>query len=199
MDDGTLDAKNGNATFCTHGFTWQECEFLVERLKQDVGIDSRVRKDWRGYPMVFVGVKSHKDLINLIRPHVKWDCFKYKLDDNYNKIHQSGENHSQAKLTEEQAKEMIMRRRAGESVVKIAESFNTSKANVSLVTSGSSWKHLNDGIKVKRKPRVTKEQNQQMVMLLGEGMSQKEIASKLNVNQSTVSRIYAEIVCKQVN
>lgn len=192
MDDGSLDAKNGNATFCTHGFTWEKCEFLVERLEKDVGIESHVRKDWRGYPMIFVGVKSHKDLINLIKPHVAWDCFKYKLDDGYNKVHQAGENHSQAKLTETQAREMISLRKTGKPVADLAEMFNISKASVSLVTSGSHWKHLGETVEVTRKPRVTAEQKAHIFALADQGSQQKDIAIELNINQSTVSRILAK-------
>lgn len=69
--------------FCTHGFTWDDCEFLVERLKQDVGIKSHVKIHNKKYPIIFVGFESQKDLINLIKPHIEWDCFKHKLDDSY--------------------------------------------------------------------------------------------------------------------
>lgn len=189
MDDGTLDAKNGNATFCTHGFTWEECEFLVQRLKRDVGIESHVRKDWRGYPMIFVGVRSHKDLINLIRPHVGWDCFKYKLDESYDKIHQAGENHSQAKLTEIRAREMISLRHEGKSVAELAEIFKVSKASVSMVTSGKHWHHLGDRVEITKKPRVTAEQKNRVRELHNQGMMQKEIATQIGINQATVSRI----------
>lgn len=189
MDDGALDAKNGNATFCTHGFTWEECEFLTERLKIDVNIECHVKKDWRNYPVIFVGVKSQKDLINLIKPHVAWDCFKYKLDDSYDKVHQSGENHSQAKLTDMRAREMITLRKAGKSIAQLAEIFKVSKSNVSLITSGERWTHLRESVSVAKKPRVTKNQIEQIVILAKQGRFQKDIANELNVNQSTVSRI----------
>jgi transposase len=192
MDDGSLDAKNGNAIFCTNGFTKDDCEFLVERLEKDVGIKSHVRYK-AGYPVIFVGVKFHKHLINLIKQHVEWDCFKYKIDDTYDKIHNSGENHPLAKLSESAAKKMIEMRQSGKSVLEIANLFKVSDSNVSLITSGFRWKHLENNILVRKKPRLTKEIKDQIITLNQEGIFQKEIAKKLNVNQSTISRTLAKL------
>lgn len=189
MDDGTLDAKNGNATFCTHGFTFEECEFLSKRLYEDVGIKGYVRKDWRGYPIIFVGVESYKDLINLIKPHVEWECLKNKLNESYNKIHQIGENHSQSTLNELQVKEIIKLRLNKIPVKEIAKLFNVSEATVSMISSGARWGHLKCALIVKKKPRVNNENKQKIIELSKLGISQKDIALQLDINQSTVSRI----------
>lgn len=190
MEDGSNCAKDGNFTFETQGFTPEEVDFLIQRLHSDLGIKSnrkRTKKD--DQYRIFVGVKSHKDLINLIKPYVAWDCFQYKLDDSYDKIHQAGESHSRAKLTNTQAKEMITLRRDGKSVSELAEIFKTSKANVSMITSGNRWQHLKDRVEIKKKPRVTKKQKEQIIVLSKQGMFQKEIADITNINQSTISRL----------
>lgn len=187
MDDGSLDTKNGNATLCTHGFTWEECEFLVKRLNIDLGIVSWVRNESRGYPIIFIGVESFKSVVDLIKPYVAWDCFQYKLDSNYQKIHQSGEYHSQSKITEKDAKSIIGLRKAGISVKDIAKKFNLTSGAISQITSGARWSHLNETCDIKKKPRVTKEQKQKIINLCH--LEQKDIANLVGVNQSTVSRI----------
>lgn len=190
MEDGSNYAKDGNITLETQGFTPEEVDFLIYRLDADLGIKATKKKTKKeNQHRIFVGVKSQKDLINLIKPHVAWDCFKYKLDDSYNKVHQSGENHSQAKLTDMRAREMIALRKAGKSIAQLAEIFKVSKANVSLITSGERWTHLGESVSVTKKPRVTKNQIEQIVILAKQGRFQKDIANELNVNQSTVSRI----------
>jgi DNA-binding NarL/FixJ family response regulator len=190
MDDGYLDSKNGNAKFCTHGFTWEECEFLSKRLKKDLGIESYVKKDSRGYPIIFLGVKSHKKLIEIIEPYVEWDCFKYKIDKSYNKVHQIGQFHSLSKLTENEIKKMIEMRRNGVYIKDIAKKFKISESCVSFNTTGYRWGHLKENfIKVKNKPRVTKEKIERILELNKEGVSQGKIAKLFKLNQSTVSRI----------
>lgn len=200
MDDGSLDAKNGNAVFCTHGFTWSECEFLVERLKRDVGINSWVRNDWRGYPMIFVGVSSHKDLIHLIKPHVDWDCFKYKLDDSYSKLPHVGENHSRTKLVEKDILEIIDLRKSGISVKEIAKTFKMTNAAVSMITSGDRWRHLKtDRIEIIRKPRISCDKKKLIVELSATGIMQKDIAEITGVNKTTVSRILGRENDQKIN
>lgn len=189
MDDGFLYPRNGNAVLCTHCFTLDECNFLVELLNKNLSIKSKVRTDSRTHqPFIFIGVKSYHDLIGIIKPYVAWECFKYKLDNSYSKIHQSGENHSQAKVTEEDVEEMVQLRLSGIAIKKIASKFNVSEACVSLNTTRR-WKHQTTKITFIKKPRLTQEQKQHVLTLLKKGMPQKEIAISLNINQSTVSRI----------
>lgn len=56
----------------------------------------------------------------------------------------TGEDHGGAKLTEEQAKEVLQRRRAGELLESIADSFGITKTSVSRLTRGLAWKHLQE-------------------------------------------------------
>lgn len=189
MEDGSNYSKDGNITLETQGFTPQEVDFLIARLDIDLGIKATKKKTKKKNQFrIFVGVKFQKKLIDIIKPHVEWDCFQYKLDDNYNKIHQSGANHSQSKLTEDQALKMISLRRFGKSISDLAKEFKTSKANVSLITSGERWKHLDNPINVIKKKRLTKEQKEQIVVLFNNGMHQKEIAKIFDSHQSTICR-----------
>ncbi len=192
MDDGYLDAKRRHAIFCTHGFTWEDCEFLVERLRLDVGIDSHVRKESKGHPIIFVPVKSHKKLIDLIKSCVAWDCFKYKIDNSYDALPQAeyrGENHGMSKLTESQAIKMIELRKNNMCVSEIAKLFKVTSGNVSMITSGRRWKHLGGDIKIIKKPRIKQETKNQIITLFKNGETHQKIANKFNMNQSTVTRI----------
>lgn len=189
MDDGSLDAEDGNAVFCTNGFTDDECEFLVDRLDKDVGIKSHVIHR-RNQPLIYVGTDEHKKLIDLIKPHVKWDCFKYKLDDSYDKKHQCGEEHSQSVLTEDQVLQMFELKDAGVPYKDIASKFNVSPPAASLILSGKRWQHLGKDASPSRKMiRLNSEQKAEALGMVYAGQSQREVAEKFGVNQATISRL----------
>jgi transcriptional regulator len=194
MEDGSNYAKGGNLTIETQGFSPSEVDFLIHRLYEDLSIKATKKRTKKNDQYrIFVGVKYQKNLIEIIKPYVAWECFKYKLDNSYNKVHQSGQNHSQAKITDLQAKEMIDLRREGKPLSEIAKNFNISKANVSLITSGARWKHLESHVEVIKKPRLTKEQKTKIIDLHKKGLLQKEIAKMTNTNQSSISRLLVSI------
>ena len=196
MDDGYANAKDANILLNTQGFTWEECEFLSERLKSDLDITSKVRAK-NDKPIIYVPRESYFDFIDMIKPYVEWDCFQYKIDsDTYNKKPQIGETHSQAKFTDKKIKLMVQLNRQGWTHEALSKKFRTAKANVSLILSGSHWSHVT-GIQFKPvKPRVGKETKQKIVDLAKKGISQQEIACQLKVHQSTVSRTIKGAICQ---
>jgi len=196
MDDGSASAVDGNITLHTQGFTWDECEFLSERLRLDLNITSKVRaKD--GHQIIYVPLKSYFDFINIIKPYVEWNCFKHKIDmETYNKKPQIGETHSQATFTNSKIKQLVQLHKQGWSHEKLSKKFRTAKANISLILSGSHWSHIT-GIQYKpTKPRMGEEVKRQIVELSQVGLTQKEIAKTLKVNQSTVSRTIKGAICQ---
>ena len=54
-------------------------------------------------------------------------------------------------------------------------------------------------VDVTRKPRLTKEMKSQILILNEEGLFQKDIAERLNINQSTTSRVLKEHKCLELN
>ena len=64
-----------------------------------------------------------------------------------------------------------------------------SKAAISLVLSGDRWQHLGMKRETTKKPRITKEMKDEILKLNSDGLLQKEIAERLNINQSTISRV----------
>ena len=143
--------------------------------------------------MIFMGVKHYKILIDIIKPHVEWDCFHYKLDQSYSKIHQTGESHSQSKLTAVDVEEMIRLRSLGKSQAVIADIFKISRANVSLITNGQRWKHLTNHIDAQRRPIIKLEIKNKVIELHQSGLTKKSIAEKLGISRTSVSRVLAKL------
>ena len=62
-------------------------------------------------------------------------------------------------------------------------------SNISAILSGEQWSHLGLSMPKVKKPRLSKEVKQQIADLQTQGCSQNQIAERLNINQSTVSRV----------
>lgn len=82
IDDGSNSYKNRQAYIATNGFTFEEAEFLVERLKKDVSIESKVGKckglhDYK--PIIRFGGDNYDNLIKTIKPYVIWKSYLYKI------------------------------------------------------------------------------------------------------------------------
>jgi transposase len=190
MDDGSNNQTDANIELNTQSFTVDEVEFLIERLKKDLGIDSHKKAGGKkeGQYKIYIGRNSYFDFIEMIKQHVEWDCFKYKIDTSgYNKQPHRGETHSGSILTEEKVREIFRMRDKGMLQKDIAEKVGSS--NISAILSGEQWSHLGLSRYKFKKPRLSKEAKQQIANLQAQGLSQNQIAERLNINQSTVSRI----------
>lgn len=196
MDDGYNNPKDANIELNTQGFTIEEVDFLIERLDVDLGIKSKKKKEMKRTSMkanqfkIYVGRKSYFDFMEMIKPHVKWDCFKYKTDTSaYTKKPLRGETHPLAKLTENDVRTIFTMKDIGCSHAEISSDLGVSEETVSMILSGKRWGHLGLSRPVKRKPRIAEESKQKVLTLAGKGRSQNEIAALMGMNQSTVSRI----------
>jgi len=201
MDDGSANPKDANIELNTQGFTVEEIDFLIERLDKDLGIKSHKKKARKkDQYKIYIGRDHYFDFMEMIKPHIEWDCFKYKVDtETYDKKPHQGETHSLSKLTEANIKQIFKLRDKGWLQKKIAKKFDISQANISVILSGDRWSHLGKKINVERKPRLTKETKSQIVLLKEDGVFQKAIAERLNINQSTVSRVLKENHCHVLN
>jgi len=190
MDDGSNNQKDANIELNTQSFTVDEVDFLINRLKEDIGINSHKKTGGRkeGQYKIYIGRNSYFDFIDMIKPHIEWDCFKYKTETiGYTKQPHRGEDHSGSILTEDKVHEIFRMRDEGMLQKEIAEKIGTS--NISAVLSGEQWGHLGLSRPKLKKPRVTKDKKRQVVDMNSQGVSQKNIAETLNINQSTVSRL----------
>ena len=84
MDDGNLDFRDHyhcNATFATYGFDYKGCCTLVEVLRKNFGIESRIHKTTmrnKIYFRLYITSKSTNAFMDLIKPYMH-SCFSYKL------------------------------------------------------------------------------------------------------------------------
>ena len=171
-------------------FTVDEVDFLINRLKEDIGINSHKKTSGRkeGQYKIYIGRNSYFDFIDMIKPHIEWDCFKYKTETSgYTKKPHRGEDHSGSILTEDKVHDIFRMRDEGMLQKEIAEKIGAS--NISAVLSGEQWGHLGLSRPNLKKPRVTKDKKRQVVDMNSQGVSQKIISETLNINQSTVSRL----------
>ena len=201
MDDGSNNQTDANIELNTQSFTVDEVEFLIERLKQDLGIDSHKKTGGKkeGQYKIYIGRDSYFDFIEMIKPHVEWDCFKYKIDTSgYTKNPHRGEDHSHSILTEEKVREIFRLRDEGMLQKDIKEKIGVS--NISAILFGEQWGHLGLSRPKVKKDRLTKEEKRQMVRMSLDGKTQKQIAEILNISQGTVSRTFKKMVfaCKEL-
>lgn len=84
MDDGSLDFRDKyhfNSTVATFCFSYEECELLVETLKENFDVKARVHKSTMrgkvGYRLYILS-KSMERFIQIIRPYIQ-PCFSYKI------------------------------------------------------------------------------------------------------------------------
>jgi len=192
MEDGYNAQKDANITLCTNGFSIEECNFLRERLKEDLGVSHTSIQYDRKQPTIYIGTKSYFDFINIIKPCVEWDCFQYKIDTSgYNKVHQSGENHSQAKLKDADIPEIFEFYHEGIIQKEIAKKYGVRTSTIALILNGKRFTHLNITPKEPSnhcKPHLTKEQKEAIAAMKQQGCKQKDIAEKFGVNTATVYR-----------
>lgn len=77
-DDGTATPETRSASFCTQGFSVADCFLLSEKIK-GAGIVCSVVRSGNG-PSIYISRRSFSDLMDMIKPHVPWSCFAYKVD-----------------------------------------------------------------------------------------------------------------------
>jgi hypothetical protein len=150
LDDGYNSYENREAFFCTQSFSIEDVDFLREKLLS-FNIDSNIKfvnskYDKRKMPIIRISKKSYDCLIELIKPHVLWNCFNYKIK--WRNPKKQYEIHS--KLTEEQVYEIFNYRIKGEKTYKeLGEIYNMHPNSIQAICLGKNWKHLKGNIYIK--------------------------------------------------
>ena len=80
-DDGVNNQKDRLASFCTDCFTYEECRWLNMKLAVDLNISSSIHRHFKGRPHVCIRQRDYFNFMAMIRPHVPWKCFAYKVDE----------------------------------------------------------------------------------------------------------------------
>lgn len=80
FDDGSNNAKNRQACFNTQSYTFDECEFLKQKLTSGFGINCGVYKNGNGF-VIQTKSSSYLDLIEIVKKHAPFcECMSYKTD-----------------------------------------------------------------------------------------------------------------------
>lgn len=86
VQDGQNRQGKREAILNTNSFTKDDVEFLVERLRVDVGIKSHSRRkesnkdQWIIFMGNRFGDEGYFQFLDLVRPHIPWECFQYKAN-----------------------------------------------------------------------------------------------------------------------
>jgi hypothetical protein len=131
-DDGTNSVRNRTAIFCTNSFTFDECAFLSDKLRSIFDIKSTVHSQ-RSRPLIRVSAASYGDFINMIKPHVVWNCFQYKIAYREKK---HGERHWKSKVSDAVVEEIKLLAAGGTKQIDIAKKFDLSKACICNILKG---------------------------------------------------------------
>jgi len=128
-DDGSNELKGRLAKFHTCGFTKNGCEFLISLLS-DFNI-----KDCALTPgnVIIVKSGSWKTLLDIIRPYIIWDCFRYKV---------KYRDRDLQRLTDKQTMEIYEMRKEGAKYREIAEKFKISISCASAASNKKTKSHL---------------------------------------------------------
>lgn len=140
-DDGSNNPNNRCAVICTESFSIKEVEFLSDcfskfDIQPSIWIKNS-KKTGSDQPILQFHSESYDKLINLIKPHITWNCMKHKTK--WRKaIHQREYSSSFTENHILQIYELSKTRKQYE----IANMFNVHKNTISSILRGESWSHL---------------------------------------------------------
>jgi hypothetical protein len=142
VQDGSNSVDRHSIALHTESFSEKEVEFLILRLKEDMGIDStmQIRSD-TGQPIIFIGNASNRNgylpFLNIVSPHIPYECFKYKIriDENYDTARR------QSVFTEDEVTEMRELRKKGWLQREIADKFATQQGTISAILNNKTHKN----------------------------------------------------------
>ena len=107
-----------------------------------------------------------------------------------------GQEHSQAKLTEDQVREILRRLAAGERQQDLAEAFGVTPSNVSHIKRGVSWAHLGGAQAPQRlgsqrpSAKLTERDVPVILRRVENGESMSAVARAFGVGRTTISDIW---------
>jgi hypothetical protein len=197
MDDGYNSQKDANIELNTQGFTIEEVDFLIEKLKSDLGIKSHKKSCGRNdlQKKIFIGRKYYFDFMDMIKPHIEWNCFKYKTETgSYSKKPNRGETSPVALLTDQQVIEIFKLRDEGMLQKDISELMGVK--SVCTILSGKRWAHLGMS-RPKRKVRskLNEIEKKSILDLREKGYNSNQISRELDINVATVYRVIKGATC----
>lgn len=131
-DDGTNSVEHRTAVIYTDGFTKKECNFLSDKIFDTFSISTTVHTS-RGKPVIRISAKDYVNFIEIIKPHVVWPCFKYKVESRAPKF---GEQHHKAKFSDADVENIKKLCENGIKQSHVAKQFGVSKTCICNILKG---------------------------------------------------------------
>jgi len=141
-DDGSNDAKTRRIFLNTQGFTFDECEYLIDLLQCQMGIASSINKN-RKKPTIYISMKSYSDFIEIVKPHIIVDCMQYKcteLDYAFNEKQYTKEYRPWT--NEETVKSICKMYHEGYTVKDLSLRFDMNNSVISNILKGKTYKNI---------------------------------------------------------
>jgi transposase len=85
-DDGTNDVERRTFIFCTHGFSQQDVEVLLYKIKNNFNINGKVY-NYKNQPRLHFYGTNAEEIKNKIKTFIPWSCFRHKLLPNKPKVY----------------------------------------------------------------------------------------------------------------
>lgn len=125
--------------------------------------------------------------------NLRWDTHKNNIaDKKEHGTHRFGEEINFAKLTEEQVSGIVdLLKNSNISAAEIANRFNVCHQTVSCINLGSCWSHLGYSYPIRKKRVLSDEEVGSILEMREQGFSQRKIAERFGICQSTVSKFVA--------
>lgn len=73
--DGCLSGRR-RIKFCTQGFTIEDVQKLKEKMEAHLGLNTYIGQK----NQLFVHASDNKKFVDMVRPHIPWQCMQYKLN-----------------------------------------------------------------------------------------------------------------------
>ena len=143
--DGSTTHKNNNnlgLSLATQGFTVAECDFLVTRVEEAIGVTFTRRGDKLPILDLHRGPDVNKVLDWMLDGSEPPECFRYKWKRFVSRGPVCGERHPSAKLSEDDVRAIHHLHADGWTNSMIAKRFGIDSSYVSQITSGKKWRRV---------------------------------------------------------
>lgn len=128
VQDGTNNQPKRSFRISTDCFSVDCVSLLIKKIEEDLGIKSTLNFK-QDYPVIHIGAYEYLNVIDLIKPHVIWPCFCYKLDISKMKT-KTNEKLGAAKLNKRSAKMIRTSHMRGNSIKQLSLDFKVSVRSI---------------------------------------------------------------------
>lgn len=138
IQDGTNSQSKKTISIATNSFTDEEVYYLIELLKKDLSIQANLqRSSNKKQPMINIGARQYYPCMEVINPHVTFDCFQYKIDTS--KCPKTKPGYGACKLNYSKANEIRRLYDEGWTQQKIADKYDVTQGAIGAVVNNKTY------------------------------------------------------------